>query len=77
VSYSGFAAGFPGVVTIRQEGAGGGSAATALTFQVSQLEANVPFDARAFDVVVPSDAEPLTLEELRRSGPLADRGSRP
>ena len=77
VSYGGFASGFPGVVTIRQEPARGRSAATALTFQVSQLEANVPIDARAFDVVVPSDAQPLTLEELRQSGPLADRGSRP
>jgi hypothetical protein len=77
VSYAGFASGFPGVVTIRQEPAGGSSAATALTFQVSQLEANVPIDARAFDVVVPADAQPLTLEELRQSGPLADRGSRP
>ena len=77
VSYAGFASGFPGVVTIRQEPARGSSAATALTFQVSQLEANVPIDARAFDVVVPSDAQPLTLDELRQSGPLADRGSRP
>ena len=77
VSYAGFTSGFPGVVTIRQEPARGSSAATALTFQVSQLEANVPIDARAFDVVVPSDAQPLTLDELRQSGPLADRGSRP
>jgi hypothetical protein len=77
VSYSGFASGFPGAVSIRQEPHGGSVAATALTFQVSQLEANVPIDARAFDLVVPAEALPLTLEELRQSGPLADRGSRP
>jgi hypothetical protein len=76
VSYSGFSSGFPGVVTVRQE-APGGTAPTALTFHVSQLETNVPIDARAFDVQVPTDAEALTLEELRQSGPLADRRSRP
>jgi len=77
VAYAGFASGFPGAVTIRQEPAGGSPAATALTFSVSQFEANVPIDARAFDVVVPADAQPLTLDELRKSGPLADRGDRP
>jgi hypothetical protein len=76
VSYAAFASGFPGAVTIRQE-AGSGAAETALTFQVSQLETNVPIDPRAFDVIVPPDAQPLTLEELRQSGPLADRGNTP
>jgi len=77
VSYSGFSSGFPGTVTVRQEPGGSGTAAAALTFQISQLETNVPLDARAFDVQVPSDAEALTLEELRQSGPLADRRSTP
>ena len=77
VSYAGFASGFPGTVTIRQEPAGGGPAATTLRFDVSQIEANVPIDARAFDVAVPADTSLLTLEELRQSGPLADRGKRP
>lgn len=76
VSYAAFSSGFPGAITISQEPASG-APATALTFQVSQLETNVPIDGRAFDVVVPDDAQPLTLEELRQSGPLADRGSRP
>lgn len=76
VSYAAFASGFPAAVTIRQE-AGPGAADTALTFRVSQLETNVPIDPRAFDVIVPSDAQLLTLEELRQSGPLADRGGTP
>ena len=76
VSYAAFSSGFPGSITISQEPAYG-APATALTFQVSQLETNVPIDGRAFDVVVPADAQPLTREELRQSGPLADRGSRP
>ncbi len=77
VSYAAFSSGFPGSVTIRQDPAGVGPSVAALTFQVSQLETNVPLDGRAFDLVIPGDAQPLTLEELRQSGPLADRGSRP
>jgi hypothetical protein len=78
VSYAGFSSGFPGAITIRQEPAGGTrAAATALTLQVSQRETNVPIDPRAFDVVIPGDAQALTLDELRQSGPLADRGSWP
>jgi hypothetical protein len=78
VSYASFSSGFPGSVTIRHEPADGRPAgATALTLQVSQLETNVPIDARAFDVTIPADAQALTLDELRQSGPLADRGSRP
>jgi outer membrane lipoprotein-sorting protein len=76
VSYAGFSSAFPATVTIRQDLAGR-AAATSLTFQVSQLDTNVPIDARAFDVRVPADAQPLTLDELRRSGPLADRGGGP
>jgi hypothetical protein len=41
-----------------------------LTVAVSDLEANVDLDAAAFRVDVPFDAKPLTLEELRDSGPL-------
>ena len=77
VSYAAYSSGFPGSVTIRQDPAGGGASVTALTFTVSQIETNVPLDVRAFDVVIPADAQPLTLEELRQSGPLADKGSRP
>ena len=41
-----------------------------LTVAVSDLEANVDLDAAAFRVDVPSDARPLTLEELRDAGPM-------
>ena len=77
VAYAEFSVGFPGLVTIRQEPAGGAAGATALTFRVSQLETNVPIDPRAFEVMIPPDAQALTLDELRQSGPLADRGGRP
>jgi hypothetical protein len=37
----------------------------------------VPIDSRAFDVLIPGDAQALTMDELRQSGPLADKGSSP
>ena len=44
-----------------------------LTLRLSQVEINTPIDPRAFAVEVPSDARPLTLEELRRAGPLGEK----
>ena len=41
-----------------------------MTATIAQLEANVDLPAAAFRVDVPSDAKPLTLEELREAGPL-------
>jgi hypothetical protein len=78
VSYARFVSGFPGSIAVRQEPAAGReAAATVLSLDVSQLESNVPIDARAFEVAVPADAQPMTLDELRQSGPLADRGRTP
>ena len=44
-----------------------------ITLGVSQLEVDTAIDSKAFDVNVPPDAAPLTIEELRRAGPLGDR----
>ncbi len=44
-----------------------------LTTGLSDVEANVDLDAAAFRVSVPPDARPLTLDELRESGPLRTR----
>ena len=41
-----------------------------LTTAISQLEANVDLDPAAFRADVPSEAKPLTLDELRDAGPL-------
>jgi hypothetical protein len=46
-----------------------------LVLRLSQVEINVPMDPRVFDLEIPKDAVPLTLEELRRAGPLGDRDS--
>ena len=44
-----------------------------ITALVEQLQVNTAIDARAWSVEVPSDADPMTLDELRSIAPLADR----
>ncbi|MCX6538065.1 MAG: hypothetical protein NT151_03900 [Acidobacteria bacterium] len=68
VAYDEFAAGFPGRVRVSQ------ASTTDVTFRVSQIEANVAIDPAAFSLTVPADAVPMSLDELRQMGPLADRG---
>jgi hypothetical protein len=59
---------------IRLRMAGNASAAAAdLTLELSQVDTNVAIDARAFSVVVPAGTAPLTVEELRRQGPLGNQ----
>lgn len=43
-----------------------------LALRLSQIEINVTLDPKVFDIAVPGNAVPLTLEELRRAGPLGD-----
>jgi len=40
---------------------------------MSQLEINTTIDAKAFEVEIPRDALAMTIEELRRSGPLGEK----
>ena len=44
---------------------------------LSQLEFNATLDPSAFTVNVPAGVDPITLEELRRQGPLAGAGPGP
>jgi hypothetical protein len=46
-----------------------------LQLVLSQVETNVPLEAAAFTVQIPKDAAPISLEELRRSGPLAPKSN--
>jgi hypothetical protein len=39
---------------------------------LSQVDVNIPLDAAVFELRVPDRADPITLDELRQSGPLAD-----
>jgi hypothetical protein len=44
-----------------------------ITLRVSQLEVNKPLDPAVFKLAIPDGAQPMTLDELRRAGPLGGR----
>lgn len=72
LTYDSFAGGLPGAIGIRS-GMAGGRPAADIRLRVSGLEVNSEIDPRAFVLDVPADADPLSLDELRRSGPLGER----
>jgi hypothetical protein len=41
-----------------------------LTLRLSDVETNVTLDPRTFEVDLPAHPIPMTLDELRRAGPL-------
>lgn len=59
----------------RSDAAAGGVAID-LDVQVIDLQTNVKLEARAFELDVPPNAQPLTLDELRRLGPLGAHRTR-
>jgi hypothetical protein len=80
IEYREFSSAFPSAVRLRERRPGpmGADVVTDLTLRVSQLEVNVTINAAAFDLTVPPDASPISLDELRQQGPLAEtaRGQR-
>jgi hypothetical protein len=68
VMYSDYVSGRPSTVRLRAESQGRTSAD--LTLRLSDVEINATIDPRTFEVELPARAVPLTLEELRRAGPL-------
>jgi hypothetical protein len=70
VTYGDYASGRPATVRIRAESSGRVTAD--LTLRLSEIEANTRLDSRTFDIQpdLPAKPIPLTLEELRRAGPL-------
>ena len=44
-----------------------------LRLRLSQVEINTPLDAGVFSVQTPASAAPITLDQLRHSGPLRGR----
>jgi outer membrane biogenesis lipoprotein LolB len=74
VDYSGHASGFPRVIRIRNSAVGSpGDQGIDITARIEQLEVNTQINPRAWDVEIPSTAEPMTLDELRSIAPLAER----
>ena len=76
IVYADFAGGLPSTIHVRSDSPAGGNAPPVadITLRVSQLEINTTIDPTAFEIKVPPSALPLSLEELRRSGPLGERG---
>lgn len=69
VTYDWYVRGAPERVTI--ESRAGVIPAVSLTLALARLDRNVDIPAEAFTVVVPEGARPMTLDELRASGPAA------
>ncbi len=76
VEYGEFAAGLPTKINVWQDAEAGVRASAALAFRLSQVETNVAIDPKAFTVTIPPGTDRLTIDELRRSGPLAGSADR-
>jgi hypothetical protein len=85
VEYDEFANGLPHKISLRSEASPAGSAAAStsvsasgnkgaaraeLTLTLSQIELNTSLSPQAFTIEVPADTHPITLDELRKNGPL-------
>ena len=68
VLYSGFSAGRAS--TLQLEAPASKANVTAV---LSDMNINLPLEPSVFEVTVPADAKPLTLDELRRAGPLGQQ----
>jgi hypothetical protein len=67
IEYSAWPGAFPQALRLQSESP---APAVDLAATISQIEANVDLSPSAFEVDVPPDARPLTLDELRDAGPL-------
>jgi len=73
VDYSAHSGGFPRVVRVRRAAAVAAADAIDITARVEQLQVNTQINPRAWIVEIPSDADPMTLDELRSIAPLAEK----
>ena len=70
IEYRDFATSRPATVQMKAAPTATQTAAADLTMKLSDMNINVPLEAEVFNVEVPPGADPLTLDELRRAGPL-------
>jgi outer membrane lipoprotein-sorting protein len=68
IRYADFAGGRPSTIRLRTSAKDDHT--TDLTIRLSQVDVNETLDAAVFEIEIPADAVPLTLEEVRQSGPL-------
>ena len=76
VDYFAHASGFPRVIRIRNSAPGPrspGEGGIDITARIEQLEVNTQINPLAWVVEIPSDADPMTLDELRSIAPLAEK----
>lgn len=69
LDYAEHLSGYPRVVRVRRANDG----TTDVTARVGELEVNTAINPLAFTLEVPSDAEPMTLDELRAVAPLVPK----
>jgi len=69
LDYSEHLSGYPRVVRVRRAN----DATTDVTARVGELEVNTTINPLAFTLEVPSDADPMTLDELRSVAPLVPK----
>ena len=74
IEYSGFQSERPTTVRVMSTAAAS-DAATDLRLVLSQVETNTDLDRKVFEIEIPRDAAPITLEELRKMGPLGGGAS--
>lgn len=68
IAYADYASGRPSTIRIRAEASGRTNAD--VTLRLSDVDINTTLDQRTFQIELPDRPIPLTLEELRRAGPL-------
>ncbi len=71
VGYDQFQGGRPAVVTLQSSAEDDGQPVVNLQLTLNQVVTNATLKPNAFDVNVPASAKPMTLDELRRQGPLS------
>lgn len=69
VDYSEHLSGYPRVVRVRRAG----DATTDIVARLGELEVNTAINPLAFTLEIPSDADPMTLDELRSVAPLVTK----
>lgn len=72
IDYADFSSGRPSTLHLHTA-SGAGVAPADLKLRISQVDINTPLENAVFSTDIPRDATPITIEELRRAGPLGEK----